>query len=147
MDAVVSTGQEERLAQVICLRPEPQARGRLVCFAHAGATEAVFASWSDMLSAEIEVAAVRRPPLADYRQLTEVLAAAVHAYVSHTPRLPYTLFGHSLGSLLAFGVARLLRQRHARQPCCLLCASATAPQLPVTIWPGPPPQEWTITEL
>jgi surfactin synthase thioesterase subunit len=95
----------------------------------------------------MEVAAVRKPPLADYRQLIEALTAAVVADVSHTPTLPYALFGHSLGSLLAFGVARQLRQRHATQPCCLLCASATAPQLLVTLRPGPAPQEWTITEL
>src|SRR2546430_788464 len=127
MGAVVSTGQ----AQVMCLRPAPQARVRLVCFAHAGASAAAFASWPDTLSGEIEVGAVRKPPLADYRQLIEALTVAVVAYVSHTPTLPYALFGHSLGSLLAFGVARQLRQRHAKQPSCLLCASATAPQLPV----------------
>src|SRR5947209_3811788 len=135
------------MAQVICLRPRPQARVRLVCFSHAGATEAPFASWPDGLSGDIEVGAVRKPPLADNRELTEVLTDAVLAYVSQTPSVPFALFGHSLGSLLAFGVARLLRQRQAAQPCCLLCASATAPQLPATIWPGPPPQDWTITEL
>jgi medium-chain acyl-[acyl-carrier-protein] hydrolase len=145
--AVVSKEQKERMAQVICLRPSPQARVRLVCFSHAGATEAAFASWPDRLSGDIEVGAVRKPPLSNYRELTEALADAVLDYVSQTPRVPFALFGHSLGSLLAFGVARLLRQRHGSQPCCLLCASASAPQLPATIWPGPPPQEWTITEL
>ncbi len=147
MGVVVSKEQEERMAQVICLRPRPQARVRLVCFSHAGATEAAFASWPDRLSGDIEVGAVRKPPLADYQELTEVLTDAVLAYVSQTPRVPFALFGHSLGSLLAFGVARLLRQRHGAQPCCLLCASASAPQLPAAIWPGPSPQDWTITEL
>jgi medium-chain acyl-[acyl-carrier-protein] hydrolase len=71
----------------------------------------------------------------------------VTAYVSRPPQLPYALFGHSLGSLLAFGVARQLRQYSGVQPCCLLCASASAPQLPVTHWPYPPPQDWTIREL
>src|SRR2546423_12286712 len=115
------------MAEVICLRPRPEARVRLVCFSHAGATEAAFASWPDTLSGEIEVGAVCKPPLADYRQLIEALTAAVVAYVSHTPTLPYALFGHSLGSLLAFGVARQLRQRQVTQPSCLLCASATPP--------------------
>ena len=135
------------MSQVMCLRSHPQARVRLVCFSHAGATEAAFACWPDMLAGDIEVGAVRKPPLADYRRLTEVLADAVLAYVSQPPRIPFALFGHSLGSLLAFGVARLLRKRQAEQPCCLLCASATAPQVPVTFWPGPLPQGWTITEL
>jgi medium-chain acyl-[acyl-carrier-protein] hydrolase len=145
--AVVSRGQEEHLAEVVCLRPRPQARVRLVCFSHAGATGAAFASWPDGLSGEIEVGAVRKPPLADYRELTEVLTGAVLAYVSQAPHVPYALFGHSLGSLLAFGVARLLQERQAAQPCCLLCASATAPQLPVTISLSSSPQDWTITEL
>src|SRR5437660_1347591 len=111
------------MAEVICLRPRSQARVRLVCFSHAGATEAPFASWPDRLSGEIEVGAVRKPPLADYQELTEVLSDAVLTYVSETPHVPFALFGHSLGSLLAFGVARLLRQRQTAQPSCLLCAS------------------------
>jgi medium-chain acyl-[acyl-carrier-protein] hydrolase len=149
VDAVVNKEQEERMAraQVMCLHSHPQARVRLVCFSHAGATEAAFACWPDILAGDIEVGTVRKPPLADYRHLTEVLAEAVLVYVSQPPRIPCALFGQSLGGLLAFGVARLLRQRQAEQPCCLLCASATAPQVPVTIWPGPPPECWTITEL
>jgi medium-chain acyl-[acyl-carrier-protein] hydrolase len=147
VNVVISPGQQERQAQVIYLRPAPQARVRLVCFAHAGATEAAFACWPDLLGGNVEVAAVRRPPLADYHHLTEVLTEAVSAYVSSTSDLPYVLFGHGLGSLLAFGVARRLRQRQVAQPNCLLCASASAPHMPVTSWPHPPPQEWTITEL
>ncbi len=109
MGVVVSKEQEERMAQVICLRPRPQARVRLVCFSHAGATEAAFASWPDRLSGDIEVGAVRKPPLADYQELTEVLTDAVLAYVSQTPRVPFALFGHSLGSLqLHTGAAALV---------------------------------------
>jgi medium-chain acyl-[acyl-carrier-protein] hydrolase len=118
-----------------------------VCFAHAGATEAAFASWPDLLGETIEVAAVCRPPLAEYQTLIEVLTKAVSDYVSRPPRLPHALFGHSLGSLLAFGVARQLRQRQLAQPCCLLCTSASAPQLPTAPWPYPPPQDWSIHEL
>src|SRR5438067_2353141 len=105
------------MAQVICLRPRPQARVRLVCFSHAGATDAPFASWPDTLARDIEVGAVRKPPLFDYQELTEALTDAVLAYTSQTPSVPFALFGHSLGSLLAFGVARLLRQHQAAQPC------------------------------
>src|SRR5438094_5358435 len=105
------------MAQVICLRPRPQARVRLLCFSHAGATGAAFASWLDTLAGDIEVGAVRKPPLADYRKLTEILTEAVLAYVSQPPPVPFALFGHSLGSLLAFGVARLLRERQVAEPC------------------------------
>jgi medium-chain acyl-[acyl-carrier-protein] hydrolase len=147
VSAVISWDQQKTQAQVICLRPAPQASVRLICFAHAGATEAVFACWPDLLGVTIEVAAVRRPRFVDYHHLTEVLAEAVITYVARPPQLPYALFGHSLGSLLAFGVARQLRQHPGAQPCCLLCASASAPQLPVTNWPYPPPQDWTISEL
>src|SRR5438876_9630652 len=139
MNMVISPGQQERQAQVICLRPAPQASVRLICFAHAGATEAAFAFWPTLLGETIEVAAVRRPPLADYMSLIERLTEAVSAYVSRPPRLPYALFGQSLGSLLAFGVARRLRHLQVIQPCCLLCASASAPQVPITRWPYPPP--------
>jgi medium-chain acyl-[acyl-carrier-protein] hydrolase len=90
---------------------------------------------------------VRKPALSAYPQLVQVLTDAVLASVLDAPATPFVLFGHSLGSLLAFGVARELRQRQVLQPCCLLCASASAPQRPTAAWPGPPPQEWSITEL
>ena len=147
MNVVISPGQQEQQTQIICLRPAPQASVRLICFAHAGATESSFAFWPILLGETIEVVAVRRPPLANYPTLIEHLTEAVSAYVSRSPRLPYALFGQSLGSLLAFGVARRLRHLQVTQPCCLLCASASAPQIPVTWWPFPPPQEWTGSEL
>jgi medium-chain acyl-[acyl-carrier-protein] hydrolase len=147
VSSIFSSDQQEIQAQLICLRSAPRASVRLICFAHAGATEAVFASWPDLLGGNLEVAAVRRPRFADFHHLTEVLAEALCAYVSRPPHLPFALFGHSLGSLLAFGVARQLRQYPVAQPCCLLCASASAPQLPMTNWPSPPPQDWTISEL
>jgi surfactin synthase thioesterase subunit len=90
---------------------------------------------------------VRKPPLSDYRQLTLALTEAVCAYVADAPGVPFALFGHSLGSLLAFGVARQLRRCSAAQPCCLLCSSATAPQIAMPYHSEPPPQDWTIVEL
>ena len=144
MNMVISPAHQ---AQVICLRPAHEARVRLICFTHAGGTEAAFASWPTRLGGTIEVAAVRRPPLADYASLIERLTEAVSDYVSRAPRLPYALFGQSLGSLLVFGVARRLRHLHVKQPCCLLFASASSPQVPIPRWPYPPPQEWTIRDL
>jgi medium-chain acyl-[acyl-carrier-protein] hydrolase len=42
---------------------------------------------------------------------------------------PYALFGHSMGALVAFEVARLLRQEGARPPAALFVAGRVAPHL------------------
>ncbi|MDF3292621.1 thioesterase II family protein [Streptomyces silvisoli] len=44
--------------------------------------------------------------------------------------VPYALFGHSMGALLAFELARALRRRGADEPRVLFVSGGPAPQLP-----------------
>jgi surfactin synthase thioesterase subunit len=46
--------------------------------------------------------------------------------------VPFAFFGHSMGALLAFEVARELRRRDAASPEGLFLAAASAPHLPRT---------------
>lgn len=116
---------------VACHRPQPAARVRLVAFAHAGGGPMTFRHWADELAPQVELwnvtlpgrAARWREPFArDWAPLVDELGAAI---VRDVPA-PIALFGHSLGALLAFEVARrLTRARMA--PVHLIVSGRGAP--------------------
>ncbi|WP_239341270.1 thioesterase II family protein [Frankia sp. CiP3] len=92
--------------------PHPEAV-RLVCFPHAGGGPAAYRGWPAGLAPRIELwnatmpgRGRRRdePPARGWDRLVANFAAAIAA---ETPP-PYALFGHSLGALVAFEVARCL---------------------------------------
>ncbi len=116
-------------------RPSADARLRLLCFAHAGAGASTFRLWRQGLPPEIDVLAAQLPgretrlreaPRTRLDALLEELVPAV------LPRLdrPYAIYGHSLGALVAFELARALRRRDAPLPRVLLVSGANAPHVP-----------------
>ncbi|ANN21610.1 hypothetical protein SD37_07290 [Amycolatopsis orientalis] len=112
-------------------RPRPRAGTRLVCFPHAGGSAAFFAPWSTKLPAEIDVAAVRypgradrlaEPPLTSMSTLVDEIARALEPLADR----PTVLFGHSLGALVAYEVARELTRRDV-PPARLIVSGRRAP--------------------
>ncbi|MFE0020907.1 thioesterase II family protein [Amycolatopsis sp. NPDC059021] len=88
---------------------EPVAR--LVCFPHAGGTAPFFRPVPFALKSRVEVIAIQYPGRQDRRSETPIediptLAERVHEVLSGQPELPLTLFGHSMGAIVAFEVAR-----------------------------------------
>ncbi|MFJ6794751.1 thioesterase II family protein [Streptomyces sp. NPDC091268] len=95
----------------------PAPRIRLVCFPHAGGAASLYRDWPDLLPAGIEVLAARYPGRQDrfhepcvetMAELADRITAALRPYLG----TPLALFGHSLGSDVAFEVARRLETRH-----------------------------------
>lgn len=114
--------------------PEPPAPARVFCFAYAGGNPALFLDWQPDLAADAEIVAVcppgrgrraaeRRPSICE---LFDGAAAAIAAAVESDPR-PVYLFGHSLGGLVAFEVARRLRDVPAVRH--LVASGIAAPSL------------------
>jgi len=109
--------QTKATSPVGCLRPQPRALERLVCFAHAGGGPAVYRKWPEALAPEVEVWAATLPGRA--MRSEEPFGAAWEPLVtSFADQLepagteaPPALLGHSLGGLLAFEVARELERR------------------------------------
>jgi pyochelin biosynthetic protein PchC len=108
--------------------PRPRARARLVCFPHAGGAATAYRDWARLLPDSIELVAVQYPGRHDrvdeplprgIPELADEIARAV------TPRLTGTtaFFGHSMGALVAFEVARRLRPRFPA-PLAMLYVSA-----------------------
>lgn len=97
-----------------CYLPRPYARHRLVCLPHAGGTASFFRAWAADLPDHVELHAVQYPGREDrYAEpcVTDLNRLAAHVAGAVTPLLdrPVSLFGHSMGALIAHEAARLLR--------------------------------------
>ena len=113
------------------------ARIRLFCFPYAGGSAQIFREWQDELPGEIEVSPVHLPgrgrrsreePFSELLPLAEVLADAL---LSHLDK-PYALFGHSIGAIIAFELARVLRRKGGPLPLYLFVSGCRAPQFTFT---------------
>jgi medium-chain acyl-[acyl-carrier-protein] hydrolase len=112
-------------------KPNPKASLRLFCFPYAGANAMVYRSWADKLPSHIEVVAIQLPGRGKRRQerpLTS-LSKLVDLLGSAPLKEPFAFFGHSMGALVAFELARLLRRERRALPLHLFISSRSAPQL------------------
>lgn len=101
----------------------------LLCLPCAGASATMYLRWRRLLPAWIQVEPVElpgrglrmaEPCIEDFDTLV------AHLCTLHAPRMegPHVLFGHSLGGLLAYGMARQ-RQAQGLAPAVALVASAS----------------------
>lgn len=120
---------------VICTKPNPQANLRLFCFPYAGGGALSFRTWPNGLSTTIEVCAVELPGrgtrmrLAPFTQLESLVEALAQALLPNLNK-PFALFGHSMGGLVSFELARLLRRKYGLLPVHLFVSGRRAPQVP-----------------
>lgn len=119
----------------ICPKPHPRAKLRLFCFHYAGGGAASFRDWSDNLPSSVEVHFVELPgrgfrlaekAFVSLNPLIEAIANTLH----HNLDKPFTFFGHSMGGLICFELARLLRKKYGLNPIHLFVSAHRAPQLP-----------------
>lgn len=119
-----------------CRERRPEARCRLYCFPHSGGSPGEYLRWTNEM-AEIEVIGIQlpgrarrydEPPYDRMGPLVEALLAAVE----FDP--PFAFFGHSLGALVAYETARVLREEGRSLPHTLFLSAQLPPHLPL---PGP----------
>jgi medium-chain acyl-[acyl-carrier-protein] hydrolase len=131
--AVSGTGSDSRWLR--CLRRVSDPALRIYGFPHSGGNASLFRPWVGELPRGVELWAVQLPgrenriaeaPITNLRQLADQLA---DVFGAEQP-VPFVFFGHSLGGLLSFEVARRLRRLRRAGPVRLFVSGVRAPHLP-----------------
>lgn len=114
--------------------PAPRASVRLVCFPFAGGSATYFRPLPALLGPDIEVLAIQYPGRQDRRaeavvddlpRLAEHVCGALASWLDK----PFAFFGHSMGAIVAFEVARRLPLRGGPQPLTLFASGRRAPSI------------------
>ncbi|AHJ29010.1 Thioesterase [Nodularia spumigena CCY9414] len=115
-------------------QPNPQAKLRLFCFPYAGGGASIFREWYKQLNREIEICAVQLPgrenrlietPFNHLKSLINALSQEILPNLNQ----PFAFFGHSMGGLISFELARYLQQKHDLKPLHLFISGARAPHI------------------
>jgi hypothetical protein len=124
--------------------PAEHAAARLVCFPHAGGPAPFYLPMAAALSPGVDVAAIQYPgrqerraerPIADLM----VLADRSCDVLRGQPEMPMTFFGHSMGALVGFEVARRLEADNWDDWAAVLTpwgCDLAATRVPVRLWHG-----------
>ena len=116
-------------------RPNAGARLRLFCFPYAGGGAAIYRLWPQSLPSEVEACMAQLPgrgtrlreePFTNLDALVAAIAEAIAPLLDK----PFALFGHSMGAMISFELARRLREQGQPQPSHLFISGRRAPQLP-----------------
>ena len=115
----------------------PASRVRLYCFSYAGGNAHSFLPWQNRLPPSIQVCAVQLPGRGrrfgekPFDQMAPLVKALAEALPTHHD-VPAVYFGHSLGALLAFEVARYRTLHGLQSPRHLIVSGAAAPSARAT---------------
>ncbi|MEE1737877.1 alpha/beta fold hydrolase [Streptomyces sp. BE147] len=117
-----------------------EVRARLICAPPAGGAANFFRPWAADLPAGLELWALQLPGRED--RLTDPVVPDLVSAARHLARavqwlteIPYALFGHSMGALIAYETASILQAQHAAPPRRLLVSGCVPPdrQVPRSI--------------
>jgi surfactin synthase thioesterase subunit len=112
-------------------RPVANPVVRLYCFPHSGGSPGEYLRWADQLPG-VEVVGVKLPGRGgrmDEPSCADVRGLAAALLDDAVFTLPFALFGHSFGALLAYEVTQELRARGREQPGRLVVSGYGPPHL------------------
>ncbi|MCX5345156.1 thioesterase II family protein [Streptomyces atratus] len=144
----MTNGQDDWIRRY---RAAPEAAVQLVCLPHAGGSASYFRPMAMALFPAAEVLAVQypgrqdrvnEPCIGDFAELTERTLAAIRPELGR----PVALFGHSMGALLAFEVAKRL-EADGIVPLALFASGARPPCRPLPRHAHTATDEELIAEL
>jgi medium-chain acyl-[acyl-carrier-protein] hydrolase len=107
----------------------------LFCFPYAGGSAGIFRDWAGQIAGNVEVCAIRLPGR-ERRYSEPALCRWTEVVESVTPilrdllDLPFVMFGHSMGALLAYETTRALLNSAGVEPSALFVSAHRGPHLP-----------------
>jgi medium-chain acyl-[acyl-carrier-protein] hydrolase len=127
---MIPTAQASKWFQCPC--PKPRAKVRLFCFHYAGGGASAYNHWGRDLPDTIEVVAIQLPGR-EARMFEPVftslkpLLAALSDEILPCLDMPFAFFGHSMGAIVSFELARLLQTQYNKIPVHLFVSGYPAP--------------------
>ena len=112
--------------------PRPHPALRLFCFPFAGGGPSTYRTWSKMVPEEVEVCPIalpgretriREPFITQFFPLVRILLRALYPLMNR----PFAFFGHSMGSLVCYELARALRQEGGPMPVHMFLSAYVSP--------------------
>ena len=116
-------------------KPNPAARLRLFCFPYAGGNAVIYRTWANSLPPSVEVCPVQLPgrghrlreePHRNVHSMVEDVGQALLPYMD----IPFAFWGHSMGGMLSYELAQLLRREARTAPVHLFISGRRAPHMP-----------------
>ncbi|WP_255577295.1 thioesterase II family protein [Cryobacterium sp. 1639] len=111
---------------------------QLFCLPHAGGSATAFLRWRPELPADVEVLPIElagRGTRHDERPAIDAASAgadaAMRILAQRRPGVPYAIWGHSMGSLVAYEALSSLRERTDDLPGHLIVSGRSAPHIPL----------------
>jgi len=110
------------------------AKLRLFCFPYAGGGASGFYAWANELPSDVEIIGIqmanlksrfKESPTKSVKSVVEMLAYAIYPKLNK----PFSFFGHSLGALIGFELARKLSKQYGFRPIHLFVSGMRAPQI------------------
>jgi medium-chain acyl-[acyl-carrier-protein] hydrolase len=105
----------------------------MFCFSYAGGSAHAFSPWARALPPQLEVLAVQlpgrgarifEPPYTSLPALIHDVATALRPFLNK----PFVLFGHSMGAIISFELARYFRARGMQKPRHLFLSGSYSPR-------------------
>lgn len=106
---------------------------RVICFSYAGGSAANFTPWQNLVNPQIEICAIQLPGrgMRFHEPCIDSLPAVVEQLarvIESKDKMPFVFFGHSMGGLIAFELARYCKRHCLASPEHLFVSGCDAPQ-------------------
>lgn len=117
-------------------QPRPDRRLRLFCFPYAGGAASIYRRWAAELPPEVEVCPVQLPGRegrirsAPLKSMQEVVSGVEEGLAGELEEGPHAFFGHSMGAVIAYELARRRRDAGHPEPEHLFVSARSAPTVP-----------------
>ncbi|MBO1255102.1 thioesterase [Alteromonas sp. 5E99-2] len=113
-------------------KPQPNAQLKLICFPYAGGSISTYTSWAQYLPENVELCIVQLPGRGQrmFEKPHTNMQAVINELISVLPQYiksPYIVFGHSLGSRIAFELMLTLHNLNLPLPEYFIASGSRSP--------------------